>query len=127
MVKVVLDTSVLIEEIRKGSVFLARLATLAENEKIFLYVPVIVISELWAGESMNSVINKRTVIQKIKPFKRIEIDEKIAKKTGELIRCGQCKGFDALIAACCIENKAKLATLNIKDFEKVKELKIWKS
>ena len=126
MVKVLVDTSIFIEEIRCGSKVYGELIGLYDDRKIDLYVSVIVIAELWAGKSMNTK-SKRLVVEKLlKPFRRIEVGESISKKSGDIMRSGQCKGMDALIAACCIEKKAKLATLNVKDFEKVEGLKIWK-
>jgi len=125
-VKVVVDTSIFIEEIRKGSPELAELAELASREEVDLYIPVVVITELWAGKSMGRARVKVLVERKIEPFKRIEINEKIARISGELIRKGRVKGIDAIIAACCLEKKAMLATLNTKHFEKIKSLKLWK-
>lgn len=126
MVKIVVDTSIFIEEIRKGSPELAELAELASRKEVDLYIPVVIITELWAGKSMNKTKVKALIERKIEPFKRIEVDEKIARISGELIRKGWAKGIDAIIAACCLEKRARLATLNTKHFEKVKGLKLWK-
>jgi len=126
MVKIVVDTSIFIEEIRKGSLELAELAELASREEVDLYIPVIIITELWAGRSMNKAKVRALVEKKLGPFKRIEVNEKIARASGELIRKEQVKGIDAIVAACCLEKRARLATLNTKHFEKVKGLKLWK-
>lgn len=127
MVKVALDTSVLIEEIRRGSDLYNILIKKMYEDEIVLLIPVVVLMELWAGKSMDDKKTLKRIEKKLRPFYRIEVSEKVCKRAGEIARRGWTKGVDALIAACCIENKAKLATLNVKDFEKVEGLKMWKN
>ena len=59
-------------------------------------------------------------------FERIEFDEKMGKLAGGLRRKGLVNGVDAMISASCLQERAVLATLNKKHFERVEGLKLWK-
>jgi predicted nucleic acid-binding protein len=120
--KIVIDSSVIIDFTRAGVGVFPNLFS-PKNE---IYVPTIVISELWAGKSMNKKENRRILEKIIKAFRRVDLDEKIARKTGELLRSGVILGFDAIIAATALSINAQLATSNLKHFQKVKNLKFFK-
>ena len=55
----------------------------------------------------------------------VSINIKEAKLSGEIKRKFGLFLADAMVAACAINNKAVLSTLNTKDFKKVKGLKIY--
>jgi len=62
----------------------------------------------------------------LKSFSLISVDSNIAKIAGALRRKYSLKTPDALIAATAIFTGSTLVTGNLKDFEKIKELKLWK-
>ena len=127
MVKVVVDSSVLIEEERKGSKLYWKMVKKAKEGKIKILIPTVVIAELWMDRSMD----KKTVFEgmekRISPFERVSVDEEVARKAGEIGRKGEVWGFDAVIAASCLVNRASLITLNKKHFSKIKGLKFYEA
>lgn len=122
---VIVDTSVLIEKIRLKIGLFDRLIDNFEEGKCELRTSSIVLTELWMGENMNYQQSVDDVEKILRPIAVVTVDWEIGKKAGELIRKKQATGFDALIAATAIVYKAELATLNIKHFKKIKELKLY--
>lgn len=124
--KIVIDSSVLIDFTRNNSGNFLEMLDLFRQGKVSLLVPTVVISELWAGKSMERK-NEETLITKVlNKLTKIDLDEQIAKTAGKLMRKSQVSNaFDAVIAATTIECKAELATRNIKHFAGVKGIKIF--
>lgn len=125
MVKVIVDSSVLIEEERRGSELYWEMVARAKDEKVRILIPTVVIAELWMGKSMDKRIVFEEMEKRISPFERVNVDEVVARKAGEIGRKTEVWGFDAIIAASCLVNRASLITLNKKHFAKVKDLKFY--
>lgn len=125
MVKVVIDTSVLVDEIRKGSVLWSDIKIGVRNGNIRLMSSVVVLAELWAGESMNRDRDRLIVEEMVQVVTFLQVDSVLAKKAGEVIRKYKLSGFDAVIAATAMEYGAELATLNTKHFKNIKGLKLY--
>ena len=125
MVTLVVDTSVLIEEVRRGSKFWRDLKLLVKEKKILLMSSVVVLTELWRGESMNVKENLKAVEEIIEIILFVNLDETLAKVAGELARNYRIDGFDAIIAATAMVHNADLATLNTKHFKNIKGLKLY--
>lgn len=125
MVKLIIDTSVFINTMRGYDDGIEKLSRLAEKGKVKLYLPVIVLGELLAGRSMKYKEAREGLLSIIKGMTIIDIDISIATEYGKLRREGEIVGNDAWIGACCKVLKADLATLNIKDFKKIKGLKLY--
>lgn len=124
MVNVAVDSSLLIEEVRLGSVFWKNLKSRARNNEIRLISSVVVLTELWASTSMN---NKKDFIDMekiIEIISFVDLNQKLSKMAGEISRNYEIKGFDAIIAATAMECGAELATLNTKHFKNIKGLKL---
>lgn len=122
MKKVVLDTSVIIDFTRANKGDLLSLI----KSRSQLYIPMIVISELWAGKSMNDEKEVQDVEVLIDGFSKIDLDENAAKMVGEILRNNNVVGVvDAIVAACTIKLDAYLATNNTKHFSKIKNLKLY--
>lgn len=119
--KVVIDSSVIIDFTRAGLGVLEFLVELKKADKVEILLPTIVVAELWAGQE----IKKEYLEKLLLGFIQVELTEKIAEKTGEILREKTASGFDAIIAATALECKAQLATRNIKHFAGVKGLKIF--
>ena len=95
------------------------------KNKFFLFISVINIIEIYSGKDLKSPHKKKLIDSFLNEFEIIELDEKIAKKAGEIRRRYQMPFADAIISASAIENSCTLVTRNVKHFSKVKELKIF--
>lgn len=122
MEKVVIDTSVIVDFIRAKKGVLPVLL----QKKNRLYIPTIVIAELWAGESVNDLDEQKLTERLLTGFKTVGLTKQIAKHTGELIRNSRVEEpADAIVAASALYLDARLATSNIKHFKKVKGLRLF--
>lgn len=121
---IIIDTSIFIEYIRRDK-YLREIISGAVRAGEKMVVPMIVLGELLAGESMSGVREQKNLLKLLKEMELMEISCGVAYKYGEIRRKNWSKGNDAWIAACCLERGARLATLNTKDFIKVKGLKLW--
>lgn len=119
--KVVIDSSIIIDFTRAGLGVLEFLVELKKADKVEILIPTIVVAELWAGQD----IAEDDLEKLLSGFIQVELTEKIAKKTGEILRGKLASGFDAIIAATALECGAQLATRNTKHFVGIKNLKIF--
>jgi predicted nucleic acid-binding protein len=126
MRKIVVDTSVFIDFSRAKTGLYSQLFELFNDGLCELYLPTVVISELWAGRSMSRKSVLSETIKMISKIERVELDEKIAKTAGWLLRKKQIRGFDAIVAATALELGAEIATQNEKHFKNVQGLRIFK-
>lgn len=103
--------------------------------KYNLFLSVIAVAEYFHGAYYSK--NTKSEIKKFENFldytgcEVIPIDLEIAKKYGEIQGNLERKGkrgnaFDILISATCLTYNLILITENIKDFKKIKELKLMK-
>lgn len=125
MVNVVVDTSVLIEEIRQGSDLWQEMKKESRLGGVRLFCPSVVLAELWAGKSMARVKAIKLVERMIEVTCVVDLKSNLAKKAGEIIREYNLSGFDAVVAATALAHKAKLATLNKKHFVGIKGLRLY--
>lgn len=124
--KVVVDTSVLIDFLRKGEATITLFGKLKEQNVDF-FIPTIVIYELFSGKSSSIPSISKTIENLIGDFKRVELTEKIAKTAGELYR-NTGKTFSAqdyIIAASAMEIGATVVTLNTKHFSQIPHLRLY--
>ena len=127
MVKVLIDSSVIVDYTRAGVGAFPQIVLQKTSRKAEVYIPTTVILELWAGDSMTKESEVVKVNRLLAPLKIVDLTKQIAKKAGELVRLGQIDSFqDAAIAAIALYLGAQLATQNRKHFEKVRDLKIFK-
>ncbi|KKR67158.1 MAG: hypothetical protein UU09_C0037G0008 [Microgenomates group bacterium GW2011_GWA2_40_6] len=122
----ILDTSVIIEKIRRGKGVWDEIMQEAKTGRVELLISVITIAELWAGEKMNNKRSITEVEEMIKPIVKVTVDAEVAKTAGELARNKVVVGFDAIISATALIFNAQLVTHNKKHFEEVKGLKLYK-
>jgi|GEM_PF-685294 tRNA(fMet)-specific endonuclease VapC len=126
MVKVMLDTSILIEFNRTGGGVYEQILLHAQDNKLEILTSSIVVFEYWVGRSMNDPQVQIVAEKLFQDVQIISLDSRIAKIAGEIERKSYSHGNDALIAATAIEHNARLATLNAKHFKNIPGLKIWK-
>lgn len=124
MKKLLLDTSVIIDFLRrkdKKDTFLKKLS------RQDLYISIVTHTELYCGKS---VWESKTANQELK--KLFSIFTILPLITGISQNAGKIKAYnhdrtilDCIIAATSIVHNLDLATLNIKDFEKIQGIKLF--
>lgn len=124
--KIVFDTSILIDNLRGGKVGDAIFDSIQEQNAEF-FIPTIVIYELFSGKSAENPKVLDHIKNLIKRFKRVELTEEIAKRAGELYReTGKTFGpQDYIIAATTMEIGGTVLTLNRKHFAQIPGLPLY--
>ena len=124
--KIVFDTSILIDNLRGGKVGDAIFDSIQEQNAEF-FIPTIVIYELFSGKSAENPKVLDHIKNLIKRFKRVELTEEIAKRAGELYReTGKTFGpQDYIIAATTLEIGGTILTLNKKHFAQIPGLPLY--
>jgi len=125
MKKLVVDTSVIIDFLRSNNKENTLLYMLAEED---LYVSIVTHTELYAGKSVWENSATRESLEKVLAgMSFVAVDKRISERAGHIKSYSDISLIDALIAATALIDNMELITLNNKDFEKVKGLKIFKS
>lgn len=126
-IKIVVDTSILIDHLRGGKIW-ENFTNIHKGEDIKLLTPTIVVFELFSGQSSKEIKIRRRMNKLLENLQLIELDAKIARKAGEIFRDSS-KTFevpDYIVAAVALLKKAKVLTLNQKDFQEITGLKLEK-
>lgn len=123
--KLVVDTSILIDYLRGGRKWEDFLLSAPREAELFL--PTIVIFELFSGQSSRNLAAVNQINDILKELQIIELDSYVAIKAGELYRDvrKQISVQDYIIAASSLEIGAKVVTLNRKDFEIIPGLAVY--
>lgn len=124
--KVVLDTSILIDHLRGGDLWERLLDTL-QRENAIIYIPTVVVFELFSGKSTKKISVVKEIDELIRDFRRIELTEDMAVLAGKLYRDVN-KTFqvpDYIIAASALSIGASVLALNKKDFQQIPGLNIY--
>ena len=129
MVKVVVDTSILIDHLRQKSDKFIRLTELQDEGKIKILIPHIVVTELFVGKSTKKKKIEKSLDKFLSGFELMKMSYRSSKKAGELIReyPNINDAYDLLIAAMALEDKAHIFTLNVKHFKPIKGLKLYEN
>ena len=122
--KVILDASVIIDHLRqpnKQNTFLTLISS--ESEGI---VSLITVAEVYSGKKVQIPGKQQDDLRIILTGTEIVIPEKTTAMTVGLLRAQYAMSLgDAFIAALAIERDLPIATLNEKDFRKVKEVRLY--
>lgn len=123
--KIVVDTSILIDYFRGGTKWEHLLSEVEKD--IEIYLPTIVVFELFSGNSSRKPQASRDIVDFIKYFQRIELTEEIAKKAGELYRdvSKTLQVPDYIVAASALDIGGTVVTLNKKHFEQIPHLSLY--
>lgn len=114
MARVLLDTDVLIDHLVDPSRGLsARLVGDAAYSSITR-------AELFSGQNADEGVIEDLLAN----FEEVPVDRSVAEEAGRIRRIVGVKLPDALIAATAIVTKRTLVTRNVRDFRKVKRLKL---
>lgn len=123
MIKVLIDTDILIDYSKGCGRLLEKLQQKQREGKIELYLNPVVITEFFTDRNLK---NKEKFAQAcifFNFFPVVEINKKIGLLAGELLRENKTSFLgDALIAATCLSTGLKLATGNQKHFIKIENL-----
>lgn len=124
--KIVIDTSILIDLLRGGERWNEFLEEV-EKRNLELFIPTIVIYELFSGKSSKDPHVKSVITNLVRDYKRIELTELIAIKAGELSRetTSNIGVSDYIIAASALEIGGTVLTLNKKHFAQIPGLPIY--
>ena len=123
--KIVVDTSILIDYLRDGTQWEDFLLTAPRNAELFL--PTIVVFELFSGQSTKNVNVQKEIFELVEKFQKIDLTEKISKRAGELLRDMKfnLEVPDYIIAASAVEINGAVVTLNTKHFQKIPGLNLF--
>lgn len=124
--KVVIDSSILIDILRGGNTADTLFHTM-EKDNPEIFIPTIVIFELFSGQSSKDSAIQSKIKNLIRGFTKIEFTEELAIRAGELYRqFGKQIGVsDYIIAASTLELQATLVTLNAKHFGQIPTLNLY--
>lgn len=70
------------------------------------------------------IVDEARIIAFLDPFEEITVDREIAEEAGRIRRSTHIKLPDAVIAASALVTRRQLATGNVRDFRKVKGLRL---
>lgn len=123
--KVVVDTSILIDYLRGGTEWEKFISAANNNAELFL--PTVVIFELFSGQSTRNITESRDILDLLNQFEKVDLTEEIAKRAGELFRDTQktLQVPDYIIAASALDLGASVFTLNKKHFEQIPNLTLY--
>lgn len=124
MSRLIVDTSVIIDFLRQKDKKNTPFFLLANEE---LSISIVTHTELFGGKSVwESVKVRNAVSEVLGNLTIINLNEIISEKAGFIKAHNQSRSIiDSIIAATAIIQNLELATLNIKDFEKIKDLKVY--
>ena len=123
--KLVLDTSIIIDYLRNGQTGINFFDNIAED--VIFFIPTIVIFELFSGKSTINPEKLNKILDFMESFQRVELTETIAQRAGELYRdiSTTLQVPDYIIAASTLEIGGEVVTLNKKHFMEIPNLKLY--
>lgn len=126
MKKILLDTSVIIDFVRRKDKENTLLFSLAKKG-YELHISILTHTELYSGRSVWSNIEAEQDLEKLFYGMHIlPLETEISKKAGRIRAQNNTTIIDAIIAGTAINHGLSLATLNLKDFENIEEISLYK-
>lgn len=127
MAKILIDTSIIIDHLRlknKKQTILTKIFLAGHD----LFTSILTHTESYAGKSIWKNKDARTYLENIlADMKILPLTEKLSIEAGQISAIYNLETVDAIIAATALFHKLELATLNVKDFEKIAGLKLKKT
>lgn len=126
MKNVLLDTSVIIDFVRRKDKKSTLLFGLSKKG-YKLYISILTHTELYAGTNVWRTIEAEQDLEKL--FYGINIlplETEISRKAGKIRAQNNTTIIDAIIAATAINHGLSLVTLNLRDFENIEEISLYK-
>jgi len=127
MKRILVDTSIIIDFFRSKDKAKSLFYQVFSKSKHQAVITLITVTELWAGKSMRQKAAIEVAKELIGNCEILFPDLEIAQETGRILRETdyQVSFQDAQIAALAKKNKLPVLTLNLKDFKKIKRLKLF--
>lgn len=124
MKKFLLDTSIIIDFLRRKEKQETFLYKLSEND---LYISIISHTELYAGKSIWQRNEAKEELETVfSGLTILPLEENISQKAGYFKAKYHNTGlFDCIIAATAVEHDLPLVTLNIKDFKNIEGILLY--
>lgn len=119
---VVIDSSVFVDYLRNYSLSIAFFQSFSREQRGEILFSAVTETELIAGKSCDNNEVRTIILNLLRDFRKIEVDNQIALKAGDLSRKYGTDLPDAIIAATALINKAELLTRNVKDFDNIPDL-----
>jgi len=118
--KIVVDTDIIIDILRNFEPTKQKLKELAKQNDLF--ISGITEAEIFAGKDMETKNKKEIILNFLSKFKKVDPDNEILQKAGEIKRKYKVSLLDSIIAATAYTLQARIFTRNLRDFEKIKEI-----
>lgn len=115
------DTNIFIDHFRGYALASVFFESLNKEDVIFSAISE---AEVIAGKQCSEERKKEEILQFLGKWQKIDVNNSIAVKAGDLTREYGIELADAFVAATAIIYKAELLTRNINDFKIIKELKV---
>ncbi len=127
MMRILIDTNILIDYLRIENKKDSAFYKLFLNEGKIPVISHVSITELYAGKSSLNKKAEKLIEDLVEIVEAIYPDKTISKKTGEILRQtgGKISFQDAQIAACAIINGLPIFTKNKKDFAKIQGIRFF--
>lgn len=126
MPKVLVDTSIIIDALRQKDLGQTIFYKLAQRYEVC--ISILTHSESYAGKSIWERNEARIALETLlSGVKILPLNENVSKEAGKIEAKHTIGIVDAIIAATALSHNLKLATLNLKDFEKVEGVRLFKS
>lgn len=118
---IILDTNVFIDYLRGYQPAIKFFESLDHQTVLF---SAITETELIAGKECSDTNNKERLLRLLNCFEKIFVTNQIAVLAGDICREYETWIADSIIAATAILTKSELLTKNLKDFQKIRDLKV---
>jgi predicted nucleic acid-binding protein len=126
MLKVLVDTDVLIDYSKGYSGTLEELFNSQAKSQAELFINPVIIAEFYTDKKLKNKHRREKAAEFLRFFKIANISGKVGSLAGELLRENRVSFLgDALIAATAVTEKLKLATRNRKHFKNVPDLEFY--
>lgn len=124
MKKILIDTSVIIDFLRRKDKEATLLYKLSHN---YLYMSIVTHTEIYSGKSVwEKEKAKEEVHELFSDLTILPLTTEISKKAGHIKAYNHDSSIlDCIIAATALVHDVELATLNVKDFDKIKGLRLF--
>lgn len=121
------DSDILIDHLRGARRIEELMVNLARKsvKKSFFYISTVTIGEIFSGQSMLNAAHRKQARRLISSFLKIDLNEPISQKAGELRRIYNIPLIDGFIAASALLDNFILVSRNKRDFYKIRRLKLF--
>ncbi len=123
--KLVIDSNIFVDYLRNYPSAIEFFKSLLNSQDDISF-SAITETELIAGKSCNDSNVRNIVLNMLNGFNKIEVNNQIALRAGDLCRLYEIALPDSVIAATALVYKADLLTKNLDDFKGIEGLKVKK-